>query len=122
MPPAPASAVLRLSTATRPSSPPSIFLTHFQSAVHVYPLWHSSWGEHTLQSRFMQESANAAGRTSASTLEHKTRRFLMCGILGYGLKELPGKWTEDRLGVNRQDFDRDFPVLSGASWLRSPAT
>jgi hypothetical protein len=70
----------------------------------------------------MQESANAAGRTSASTLEHKTRRFLMCGILGYGLKELPGKWTEDRLGVNRQDFDRDFPVLSGASWLRSPAT
>ena len=67
----------RLSTARGASLPPSTASTHFHSAVHVYPVWHWSWGEHTLQSRCTQESPNAAGRTSASIRENTTRRFLM---------------------------------------------
>ena len=89
--PATASTVLLLSTATRPSVPPSMSRTHFQSAVHVYPFWHSSWGEHTLQSRTTQESPDVAGTRSASTPEHTTCRFLMSEVLGWRLRKLRRK-------------------------------
>ena len=77
------SAVAGLSTATEPSAPPSTSRMHFQSAVHVYPVWHWSWGEHTLQSRSTQESPDVAGRTSASIRKHTTRWLVMSEVLGY---------------------------------------
>ena len=88
------SAVPLLSTATRPSAPPSTSRTHRQSAVHVYPVWHLSWGEQKLQSRSTQESPKIAGRRNASTLEDTETWLLISEVFGYGFGKLLGKWPK----------------------------
>ena len=88
------SAVSLLSTATRPSAPPSTVSTHFQSAVHVYPVRHLSWGEQKPQSRSTQESPKITGRSKASALEDTETWLLMSEVFGYGIGKLLGKWPE----------------------------
>ena len=87
-PPPAASVGPWLSRDRKPSAPPSTSRTHVQSAVHVNPFWHWSWGEHRLQSRTTQESPDVTGKTSASTLAHATIRVLISQVLGCGLNKL----------------------------------
>ena len=65
--------------------------------MHTYPVRQGclSAGAQMLQSRLRpQPNPNVTGKTSASALEHTTRRFLMSQVLGCGLNKLPGKSRE----------------------------
>ena len=79
-----ASVEIRLSTARRPSLPPSPARTQSRSGVHTYPGRHGSFssGAQMFQSRLTQESPDVTGRTSASTHEHTTGWFFMFQVIG----------------------------------------